>query len=382
MPSAKGVSSWYNAQYRVFDDSHALQLRCDVVTEPQFQPCSRCIKHHLHCAIDPGFRRQEKRQQYAELEKELAALKAENAELRAGRLPPTRPGPHPYTAPKASAAAAAASAFPGPNEAAASRSLLDLAQGQNQSHEDSYTSNGNQPTANTLGPVVLSDVELSELFAIFFTRYHPYLPLLSTDISHSAYFNLHPLLHWTIITVASRRYDRRPTLLAELKQPVTDLLSETIFSAPQTYHVVKALCLLCTWPLPTNSTSLDLSMMICGTMVQLAMQFGLHRPSHAQDFSRYKIELREEDIKDRMNTWVACNIVAQKYVINLRPNVSIANAGTASQLATGCLRSHVGTGTRTVSTSKESLPPFAIAVTLSVSSIRSRGRYTLCSAIS
>ena len=52
-------------------------------------------------------------------------------------------------------------------------------------------------------------------------------------------------------------------------------------------------------------------MVVCGSMVQLAMQFGLHRPAHAQDFSRTKLELREEDIKDRMNTWVVVNIIAQ-----------------------------------------------------------------------
>ncbi|KAK8198635.1 hypothetical protein M8818_006502 [Zalaria obscura] len=111
--------------------------------------------------------------------------------------------------------------------------------------------------------------------------------------------------------VASRRYSTRSTLLVELQQPVAELLWSTVSGVPQTYHIVKALCLLCAWPLPTSSTSVDPSMMICGTMVQLAMQFGLHRPSHAQDFSRYRIELREEDIRDRMNTWVAVNLMAQ-----------------------------------------------------------------------
>jgi len=52
-------------------------------------------------------------------------------------------------------------------------------------------------------------------------------------------------------------------------------------------------------------------MMLTGCMFQLAMQYGLHRPSHAQDFSRFRVDLREEDIADRLNTWAAVNIVAQ-----------------------------------------------------------------------
>lgn len=283
------------------------------MTEPEYQPCARCIKHGYQCAIDPGFRRQEKRQQVAEIEKELAALKAENAELKAGLprgLQPVNARPSPYPL-----APNNASPFPGPSEAAASRSLLDLAQG----YDGAYTGGAREPTMTNLARITLSDQQVSDLFTIFFAKYHLYLPLLSPDLTPTACFALSPLLYWTLLTVASRRYEARPGLLIELKQPLTELLWNTIGSIPQTYHVVKALCLLCAWPLPTNSTSLDPSMILCGTMVQLAMRDGLHRPSHAQDFSRYKIELREEDIQDRMTTWAAVNITAQKYDKSMQP---------------------------------------------------------------
>ncbi|KAF2151762.1 hypothetical protein K461DRAFT_257205 [Myriangium duriaei CBS 260.36] len=294
---------------RACNECRQQKLRCDVATEPQFKPCSRCTKHKLSCAIDPGFKRQEKRQQYAELERELAALRAENAELKAGFpqgltpvMAPNRPPIMPYPQNVSAGATYGAS-----NEAAASRSLLDLASG----FDSSLIASARAPSANTLAKVTLQDDQIGELFDIFFAHYHPYLPLLSPDTPPAGYFDLSPLLYWTIITVASRRYEPRRALLSELKPPLHELLWDTVGSVPQTYHAVKALCLLCAWPLPTSSTSLDPSMIICGTMVQSAMQFGLHRPSHAQDFSRIKLELREEDIKDRMNTWVAVNICAQ-----------------------------------------------------------------------
>lgn len=52
--------------------------------------------------------------------------------------------------------------------------------------------------------------------------------------------------------------------------------------------------------------------MLCGMMVQVAMQLGLHRPSHTQDFSKFRVELIEEELRDKVQTWAICNIVAQR----------------------------------------------------------------------
>jgi hypothetical protein len=52
--------------------------------------------------------------------------------------------------------------------------------------------------------------------------------------------------------------------------------------------------------------------MISGLMMQIAMQIGLHRPSHGQDFSKFKVNLRKEELRDRVKTWSACNVVAQR----------------------------------------------------------------------
>ncbi|THC96444.1 hypothetical protein EYZ11_004093 [Aspergillus tanneri] len=52
--------------------------------------------------------------------------------------------------------------------------------------------------------------------------------------------------------------------------------------------------------------------MLCGMMMQVAMQLGLHRPSHTQDFSKFRVELIEEELRDKVRTWAICNIVAQR----------------------------------------------------------------------
>lgn len=202
-------------------------------------------------------------------------------------------------------------AFLGASEAAASRSLLDLSQGYREMAPTSYPSITPGTTMLTLGNVTLTEAQITELYRTFFDCYHIFLPVLNPSLPHKAYYEEHPLLHWTIITIAARRWEAKPGLFMELQRPLEEILWNTLAQIPQSYHVCKALALLCTWPLPTSSTSQEPTMMLCGAMFQLAMQYGLHRPSHAQDFSRFRIDLREEDIADRLNTWATVNVVAQ-----------------------------------------------------------------------
>lgn len=101
-------------------------------------------------------------------------------------------------------------------------------------------------------------------------------------------------------------------MLTALSGPVTRLIWAVLAEVPQNYHVVKALAVLCTWPFPTSSTSTDPTFMHCGMMMQVALQIGLHRPSHSQDFSKFRVDMRDGELKDRVRTWAMCNIVAQR----------------------------------------------------------------------
>ena len=174
---------------------------------------------------------------------------------------------------------------------------------------------GRQPvnsTFKTLGSIVLDSSAIYTLFEQFLHSYHPWLPILDPDKPPEHFYELSPLLFWTVIAVAARRYDADSTLLTGLNVPFCELVWSTISQVPQNYHVVKSLAILCMWPLPTKSTSTDQTFMLAGLMMQIALQTGLHRPAFAQDFSRGRLELQDEDIGDRLRTWAVCNIVAQK----------------------------------------------------------------------
>jgi len=146
----------------------------------------------------------------------------------------------------------------------------------------------------------------------FFVFFHPFCPFLNPDTSPDEYYQKSPLLFWAILSVAARHYSPQPQLFNALCGPVTRLVWSTLADIPQNYRVVKALILLCSWPFPTSSTSSDPTFMLCGMMMQIALQIGLHRPNHAQDFSKFRIELREAELQDRIRTWAVCNIVAQR----------------------------------------------------------------------
>ena len=165
--------------------------------------------------------------------------------------------------------------------------------------------------AREIENVGLTDEAINHLFNEFWCYYHSYLPFLAPSQTPDQYYQQHPLLFWTIIAVAARRYTADPGLLTSLIGPITRLLWSTVGEVPSSHYVVKALCLLCTWPLPTSTTSTDPTHILCGVMMKTATGIGLHRPSHTQDFSRVSVELNKEQLHDRVTTWAVCNIVAQ-----------------------------------------------------------------------
>jgi hypothetical protein len=68
---------------------------------------------------------------------------------------------------------------------------------------------------------------------------------------------------------------------------------------PQVYHIVKALCLLCTWPLSAGNSSVDPNFVLNGIMMQIALHSGLYKPAYARDFWRTIISISDVEVRDR-----------------------------------------------------------------------------------
>ena len=102
---------------------------------------------------------------------------------------------------------------------------------------------------------------------------------------------------------------------------------------PQKYYTVKALALLCMWPIPSTAemgnkkgtekpgpglsrlglSELDPTFMLSGIMMQIAMQTGLYISSQLHELTQQYRNSGKPDIEDRQLTWAVCNIVSQGY---------------------------------------------------------------------
>jgi len=283
---------------RACNECRQQKLKCNVVQDP-FQACERCVRLKLDCKIEATFKRIGKRSKNAEMEKQIQRLQ-QNL-LRAQAQGFTIDDEEDIQSPVANGMYSRNSqAYMGSDEAVSS--LLHLKQ------SGSY----NMPRiVKEIENVGLTEDSINHLFSEFFLFYHPFLPFLNKSQSPEQFYQQHPLLFWTIIAVAARRYTTDPGLLSSLAGPLTRLLWTTVGEVPSNYFVVKALCLLCVWPLPTSTTSTDPTHILSGVMMKTATGIGLHRPNHTQDFSRVSIELNREQLHDRVTTWAVCNIVAQ-----------------------------------------------------------------------
>lgn len=148
--------------------------------------------------------------------------------------------------------------------------------------------------------------------------------LLDASILPNDYYTRSAFLFWSIISVASRRYDKEPTLLSSLSPSVLALAWKTIGALPHTPFVVKAIVLICTWPFPTTSMWTDASFMLIAAGKSAAMQMGLHRPEDIQDFSRVERLISPKGVQDAVIIWACCYIAAQRYVF-LFPTITTSS---------------------------------------------------------
>ncbi|THC98040.1 hypothetical protein EYZ11_002466 [Aspergillus tanneri] len=272
--------------------------------------CSRCRRLQIECKVEPTFKRISKRRRNAEMEQEIADLRR--------RLATNSENPHAMEANVSDGLSQCSEdVFCGPDSVVSGRQrpLSDPLEPQplptplTIHREASILSQ--EDKLWTLEDISLPRSRVARLFEQYFKYYHPFLPLLSPQKAPEEYLRRCPLLAWTIICVASRRAPSEPGLLSAISVPFSRLLWSTITGVPQDYRIVKALCLVCTWPLPTTSQRTDATFMLSGLMMQIAMQLGLHRPVQAEEFTTFRMEVQGEAKKDRLQTWVLCNVVAQ-----------------------------------------------------------------------
>ncbi|OAL33783.1 hypothetical protein AYO20_06959 [Fonsecaea nubica] len=153
--------------------------------------------------------------------------------------------------------------------------------------------------------VQLTATQANELFRIYFTRCHPYLPFEMCRSVQIVYDRC-PLLFWVVCAVASTD-KARPQLAEIVRSHVGSVLDPSTGSV----EVVQALLILAMWPFPFKSQRFDPSFMYGALACQLALQIGLPRPAVTYPGCAKSDTVNNDDHGVRTTTWIACFVVNQ-----------------------------------------------------------------------
>lgn len=174
--------------------------------------------------------------------------------------------------------------------------------------------------------VTLVPSTISSLFNEFISKYHPTLPVVDITRGPERTYQLSPPLFWTIMTVASRRYDRDGKLMQKLTPLLKTCLSEITISPTTRFasgdakpfinvasvYTVQAFLIFTMWPSISSTMTADSSWNTAGLAMYSAIKVGLHCPGYARGFGRIAVDNPcYPQISEQIRTWVCCNIVSQ-----------------------------------------------------------------------
>lgn len=138
------------------------------------------------------------------------------------------------------------------------------------------------------------------------------LPILDSSVTPNTFYQHAPFLFWVVVSIGSRRYRKHPTLTQVLALPVTQLALQSIIVRTKPIERIKGLILLLNWPFPTGPFYHDPSFLLCGTLLHMAMQCGLHAPTFSHEFSKTYLKLPEQEPVRRAEIWAYVVIIYQR----------------------------------------------------------------------
>lgn len=120
----------------------------------------------------------------------------------------------------------------------------------------------------------------------FVTHYAPKVRIFDSALDPNVYYKEARLLFWTVVAIGARKYSKNPTLLSQLGPRVVELAQLAVFRRDDTSFTLVAYLLLCIWSMPVDTMFKDISPILAGAMLSLAVTTGLHVHGVEQDISR------------------------------------------------------------------------------------------------
>ena len=316
------------------------KIKCNA-SETYPEPCSKCKKMDRECRVDPFFKPQ-KGGQVQSLREDLSTLKHQveylqkRESLLASAVAKANPnsslisnGDKRYSSPSAIdiSTPSEKSILKGnrANDSVLRTTIASLTSTPTSTSRSPLT----QPTAPSpvnefvVGNVVLSAERAEQLHKRFMDTFLLYLPMMQSNSALELY-QQSELLFWTVCLTASLA-EPEPGLYNQLCGLIKQMAIEACWiNTPRSTHIVQALLILGTWPLPNEKVLDDCSYRFIGLAKSLGMQLGLHRGEFIYEFSRTQVSLPDA-VKWRTRTWVSIFFMEQVWSANLGlpPNISL-----------------------------------------------------------
>ncbi|KFY65037.1 hypothetical protein V497_01507 [Pseudogymnoascus sp. VKM F-4516 (FW-969)] len=229
----KGASQSKSSTRRACNECRQQKLRCDIIQDP-FTACSRCRRLALHCRIDTGFKRVEKRK----------------AKVNRQWIEPQR-----------------------------SQTIVVVPASSKSPVSSTFTDNQSSTIEETAPSVLAHMLPIEPVLS-------SYLDLVD-DSPETQWSEICGVRQATTIPDTVRAHGRNYAVVKQRQEPYgTD-------SQARSFPRVA----------PRKLDGIELA----ADSIQILFE----QPGNAQDFSKFRIRLSQEDLEDRMKTWAACNIVMQ-----------------------------------------------------------------------
>ncbi|CAK7240650.1 MAG: hypothetical protein STHCBS139747_002096 [Sporothrix thermara] len=156
-----------------------------------------------------------------------------------------------------------------------------------------------------------SGEDINYYFDKYFDHFHQHFPIIRSRDPDKCYESA-PILFWTIIVIAARRFARDDTVLPFLTESLTSEVWGVMGNPPLPLGVINALLLLCAWPFTTIRFLRDPSLIFSSIAMSSCFMIGLHtgRGEHPE-LVNPNFQIRNTD-EEATFTWAGFNIISQR----------------------------------------------------------------------
>lgn len=114
-----------------------------------------------------------------------------------------------------------------------------------------------------------------------------------------------------IVITGARRYTKDRALLGNLRPHTYNLSFIAIQSYASPVPTVQGLLLISVWPMPVNSVYKDITSVLCGAAMHLAILAGLHVAGAGHEFLEDKVFSDPIEKEARARLWMYVQITCQ-----------------------------------------------------------------------